>query len=322
MVQFSRRQALFSGVLGVASLSAPKIGVAKEEMPAKIQGNVGFYKYKIGDIEAAALFDGFALRPIDEKFVPNAPFADVQKALEQSFMNDNKLNIPFTMFYAKIAGKHVLIDAGTGGMITPTAGQMLSQLQAIGVTPNQIDVVVISHFHGDHISGLKDKEGQLVFKNAAILVPAPEWAYWMDEGEKSRAPEARKGNFALVEKIFGSVKGKVVPYKADEELLPGLRSIATHGHTPGHMSFLISSGKEQLIVLSDVTNHPGLFLKNPDWSPMFDMDAQMAVASRRSILDRISIDKIMVQGYHFPFPAAGHVYKDGNGYALVPLQWS
>jgi glyoxylase-like metal-dependent hydrolase (beta-lactamase superfamily II) len=179
--------------------------------------------------------------------------------------------------------------------------------------------ILISHFHGDHIFGLMSKapENSPVFPNAMIHVPSTEFKLWTDPNV-DRLPEARRGLARRTQEVFGILKNKLNVFEGDRELLPGIRPIETFGHTPGHTSFHVSSGSDQLIILGDVTNVPALFAKYPGWHAAFDQDAQMAEATRRRIFDRIVADKTRVTGYHFPFPAAGTLVKDGGGYAFYP----
>jgi glyoxylase-like metal-dependent hydrolase (beta-lactamase superfamily II) len=279
------------------------------------------YRYKLGDFEMTAIHDGVWIRPIDEKFVRNVPFEEVQKVLTDAFLPKDKLPIPFTTLLVNTGSKLVLLDTGTGGQLAPTAGTMTANLVAAGIDPKSIDVIVISHFHPDHINGIKTKDNELVFSNAEMLVPAPEWAFWMDDGKMSTAPEGLKGNFLNVRRVFGNIAKDVRRYEPGQDVAPGIATIAAYGHTPGHTAFAVASGSQSMLVLSDTTNHPWLFARNPEWQAIFDMDGNMAVDTRKKLLDRASADRMLVQGYHFPFPASGYIGRDGKGYNFVPVMW-
>jgi glyoxylase-like metal-dependent hydrolase (beta-lactamase superfamily II) len=315
-MKINRRSLLAGSALATAAM--PVAGFAKAP-PAGKQA-AGLYRYKLGDYEMTALYDGVWNRPIDDKFVPNVAFADVQKVLSDSFLPTDKLPVPFTALLVNTGTRLVLLDTGTAGQFPGgTSGSMNENLAAAGIVPAAIDTIVISHFHPDHINGIKTKDDALVFPNAEILVPAPEWAYWMDDAKLSNAPQALKGNFLNVRRVFKNVK--VTQYEPGKEVAPGVTSIAAYGHTPGHAAFAVASGSQSMLVLSDVTNHPWLFLRNPEWQAAFDMDGPMAVDTRRRLLDRAVADKMLVQGYHFPFPASGHVTKSGTNYDFVPIMW-
>ena len=155
-------------------------------------------------------------------------------------------------------------------------------------------------------------------------MPAVEWKYFMDDGEMSRqTTERMKGVFAGTRTVFDALNRKVTQYEAGKEVAPGITSVATYGHTPGHMSYVVASGgSKTLYVQSDVTNHPALFARNPGWHAFFDQDPQMAEATRRKVYDMLVADKMMVQGFHYPFPAVAYVEKAGSGYREIPVMWN
>ena len=252
----------------------------------------------------------------------NASAAEVDKALADSFLQPRIVPTSFTPLLVNTGSKLVLIDTGTGGQIGPTTGQMMDALTAAGVQPTQIDTILISHFHPDHINGIKDKDGWPMFENAEILVPAPEWAYWMDDATMKAAPEAERGFFLNARRIFRDIAREVKRFEPGKEVAPGITSIAAYGHTPGHTAYAVASGNQSILVLGDTTNHPWLFARNPHWQGMFDIDGAMAVETRKRLLDRAAADKMLVQGYHFPFPALAYVEKSGSGYREIPVPWN
>jgi glyoxylase-like metal-dependent hydrolase (beta-lactamase superfamily II) len=292
---------------------APAAGSSAQQAP-------GFYRYKVGDIEVTAINDGFARRPL-ENFVRNAELGDVKKALAERFLPQDALPIPYTTLVLNSGGRIVLIDTGNGDSGPPTSGTWMTNFRAAGFDPARVNTVVISHFHGDHINGLRRKDGTAVFPNAEVMVPAPEWAFWMDDAKMSQAPEAMRGGFQNVRNIFGPDAKDVKQYEGGKEIVPGLTSVDAPGHTPGHTAYMLSSGQGRLMILSDTANHPALFVRNPDWA-VFDMDGEVARQSRRKLLEMAASERAQVSFYHAPFPATGHIRKEGNGYAFVPLQWS
>ena len=208
---------------------------------AAVQGP-GVYRWTLGDIQLTALYDGLWPLKIDDKFVRNADGDAVNRALAAAFLPPNVLPVTFTVLLVNTGGKLVLIDAGTAGQIADTAGFMMANLAAAGIEPAAIDTIVISHFHPDHIDGLKTKDGDKVFANAEILVPEPEWSYWMDDGEMSKAPDRIKVYFRNARRIFGDIAKEVRRFKPGAEVAPGITSIPAYGHTPGHTAFAIASG--------------------------------------------------------------------------------
>lgn len=281
----------------------------------------GFYRYKVGDITLTAINDGFARRPLED-FVRNAELGDVKKAMEAAFLPPDALNITFTTLVLQQGDRLTLIDTGNGDSGAPTSGSWAANFKAAGFDPKNVTTVVFSHFHGDHINGFRLKDGTAMFPNAEVMVPAAEWAFWTDESKVSAAPDAMKGAFAAVKRVFGPVAKDVKQFEPGKEILPGVTAVAAPGHTPGHTVFAVNSGSGKLMIMSDTTNHPALFVRNPDWSAVFDMDGPQAATTRRKLLDMVSAERMQVAFYHAPFPATGHIAKAGNGFELVPVQWS
>ncbi|MBB3019587.1 glyoxylase-like metal-dependent hydrolase (beta-lactamase superfamily II) [Microvirga lupini] len=322
----TRRTVLASTALAAAPVVGPALAQTAPSAPASAQGSgsgqaPGFYRYKVGDIEVTAINDGFAQRPL-EGFVRNAELSQVQQAMQEAFLPGNALPITFNTLVLNNGGRLTLIDTGNGDMGAPTSGRWMANFRAAGFDPAQVNTVVISHFHGDHINGLRLKDGTAVFPNAEVMVPAAEWAFWMDEARMNQAPEAMKGAFQGVRRVFGPIANNVKRYEMDKEVVPGLTAVAAPGHTPGHTVYMLSSGSGKLMIMSDTTNHPALFVRNPDWSAVFDMDADQARATRRRLLDMAASERAQVAFYHAPFPATGHIAKEGNGFRFVPVQWS
>jgi glyoxylase-like metal-dependent hydrolase (beta-lactamase superfamily II) len=289
--------------------------------PLAVTQGPGAYRYKLGDYQLTALYDGTWYLPIDDKFMRNATGAEVNAALAAAFLPPRVLPITFTALLVNTGNKLILIDAGTAGQITDTAGTMLANLAVAGVSPDAVDSIVISHFHPDHIDGIKTKDGGKVFPNAEILVPEPEWDFWMDDGNETRASGSVFGYFRNARRIFGDIAKEVRRFNPGAEVAPGIVSIPAYGHTPGHTAFSVHSGQQSLLVMSDTVRNPYLFARHPDWQPIFDMDGPQAVAARRRMLDQAASDRMFVEAYHFPFPACGHIVRAGTGYELVPVEW-
>jgi glyoxylase-like metal-dependent hydrolase (beta-lactamase superfamily II) len=326
-MELTRRHALAGAAALAASPWLPN-APAKAAAPLADKQAPSFYRYKVGDAQVNAISDGASTFPLADTFVLNAKKDEVNAALEKAFLPKDKMTIYYAPLVINTGGKLVVVDTGTGPAsfvsTKGNAGQFAGNMVAAGFDPKSVDMVVISHFHGDHINGLLNAEGTLAFPNAEVLVPAAEWKYFMDDGEMSRQTTDRmKGVFANARRVFDAgLKKKVTPYETGKDVAPGLQAVATLGHTPGHTSYILSSGSDKVFIQSDVTNHPSLFVTNPGWHLMFDQDPAMAEATRRKVYDMLVADKMRVQGFHYPFPANGFVEKDGNGYRLVPAPWS
>ncbi len=324
-MKITRRTALASAAAaGAASLAEPFAlnRIAAANQPGKQAAS--YYRYKVGDFEVTAISDGVLNAPIQQGFVKNASVDDVNAALEAAFMPRGTLANQFNPVLINTGSQLILVDTGNGPGRSPTTGMLLAGgLAAAGVDPKQVNTVIISHFHGDHIGGLRSGDGPINFPNAEIIVPADEWAFWMDDGNMSRAPESGpvRTTFQNTRRIFAGMGDKVKRFERGKDVVPGITSIATTGHTPGHSSFLVTSGSGKLVIQADVTGNPAVNLRNPGWHSWADMDGPQAEASRRKLFDMVAADRIPITGYHYPFPALGHIEKDGDRYQLVPAPW-
>ena len=292
--------------------SAPNLGTPTLPSP-------GFRRTKMGDVEIISVLDGIARRPLGEEFMKNAPLAEVKALLTSQGLPTDYIDVPFTPFVVIAGGRKVLIDTGLGEFGGPNAGKLLENLRAAGVPASDIDTVLISHFHGDHINGLRNKAGELAGAKAKVMVPAAEYAFWMDDAKMAAAPAGQKGAFENARRTFSAMgPDMLVQFAAGAEVVPGIRSVAAYGHTPGHTLFEVTSAGQSNFYLADLTNVPSLFARNPDWAVTFDMDAEAARKVRREVFARVTSSKSLVGGFHFPFPAFGRMTATGNGYAFEP----
>jgi len=316
-----RRHFLTAGIAGTAALTvstvwsqnAPNFGVPSLPLP-------GFRKFKVGDIELVALNDGVLRRPLGEEFIRNAPIEQVKALLASQGLPTDYVDIPFTPVLVISQGVKYLIDTGFADNGPPTTGRLLTNLAAAGHAPDQIDHVILSHYHGDHINGLRNKAGQWVFPKAKVHVPAPEHAYWMSDEKMDAAPPAAQASFDNARRVIGSLPAdRLVTFEPGAQIAPGILSQAAYGHTPGMSVFKVSSQGQSYLYLADVTNIPSLFARAPDWAVAFDMDAEMARQTRRRLLAQAASEQTVLGGFHFPFPAFGTLENAGNGYQFKPL---
>jgi glyoxylase-like metal-dependent hydrolase (beta-lactamase superfamily II) len=317
MFTISRRDLVLSAAGAYAAFGLTKpisfVGAAAAQTPAG-----SFKKYKVGDIEVVSLYDGVWEKPHDEAFIKGANVEETKAALKAAGLTDAHVPIPFTVIAVNTSGRWVLIDSGTGGGQAggPKAGVLAQSMAAAGIDPKAVTSVVISHFHGDHISGLmaKDTNAQM-FADAEIVVPAAELKWWTQPIDS--IPQPRRALAQRVQATLPTWKN-VKPVDGEADVAPGVRAIPAHGHTQGHTAHLVSSGANQLLVTADATNLAALFVKNPQWQAAFDHVPDQAVETRKKLFDRAIADKAMVAGYHWGLPNVGTIAKDGNGYAFTP----
>src|ERR1700756_5781013 len=322
MTELNRRQ-LFAGAATAAAAAAFSQceirGANAAVAPAGAQAP-GFYRYKVGAYECTSINDGARTFPLPDNFVTNVPKAEPAAAAEAAYMPQGMVTIPFNPQLINTGSKLILIDCGNGiAAYEPTkgaVGRTLQNLQAAGVDPKSIDIVLISHLHPDHTNGIRAADGSMAFPNAEIKVPAKDWEFWMSDENASKAQsnEIMKNFFANVKKIYAGIESKVTKFDWGKEVAPGITAIATPGHTPGHTSFAVASGSSKILIQSDVTNIPEFFLRNPDWHVAFDVDPVQAQATRHKFYDMAAAEKALVVGFHFAFPSMGYVEKDGTGY--------
>jgi glyoxylase-like metal-dependent hydrolase (beta-lactamase superfamily II) len=329
MNELSRRQLLAgAAAIGAASAVSPLGALtASAAAPAAASQAPGFYRYKVGGIECTSINDGARTFPMPDKFVTNVPKEEALAAADAAYMPKGMVTVPFNPQLINTGGKLVLIDSGNGiANYEPSkgaVGRTLQNLAAAGVDPKNIDIVLMSHLHPDHTNGIRAADGSMAFPNAEIMVPAKDWAFWMsDENAAKAQSDLMKGYFANVRKVYAGIESKPTKYEWGKEIVPGITSVAAPGHTPGHTAFMISSGGSSVLIQSDVTNIPELFLRNPDWHVAFDVDPAMAQETRHKFLDMAAAEKATVVGFHFTFPSIGHVEKDGTKYRLIPSLWN
>jgi glyoxylase-like metal-dependent hydrolase (beta-lactamase superfamily II) len=327
MTAISRR-ALVSGAGAVTAALALDhlvgIRAANASSPPAGKQAPGFYRAKLGAFEITQFSDGARTFPMPGPFVKNVPREQALAAAEAAYMPKGMVTVPFNPIMINTGSKLVLIDAGYGPGVAPEVGLLPVHMAAAGIDPNAVDIVVLSHLHPDHINGIKTADNKLAFPNAEHLVPAQDWAFWMSEENAAKAADnaMMKGYFANVKKIMGDMPDRVKKYEWGKEVAPGIVALETPGHTPGHSSFSVQSGNAKMLVQSDVTNIPELFLRNPEWHVMFDVDPVKAVATRRKFYEMAASEKTLVAGFHFSFPSQGYVEKDGTNYRLVPVRWN
>ena len=312
----SRRTAIAAGLTAAV---APVVSDAAQPLAGKQAPS--FFRSKVGEFEITAINDGQAQRPLDG-FIKNAPIEEVRKVLGDAFMAQDKITIPFTSVVVNTGAKLVLLDSGNGDLGAPTTGSWMANFRAAGFDPDKVDAVLISHFHGDHINGTRLKDGRAVFPNAEMMVSAPEWDFWMDDGKMAQAPEGMKPAFNNVRRVFAPMAKDVKRFDWGKELVAGISAVAAPGHTPGHTVFAVQSGSAKFLMMSDLTNNTAVFVRKPDWQAIVDMDGEVARQTRHRMLDMAASEKMQVAFYHAPFPATGHIARDGaNGYQLVPAFW-
>lgn len=303
--------------IALATLTASTQALAAAE-PLKTQAP-GFYRTMLGQTEVTVLIDGTVDLPVDQLLQqdPAKTIAALQH-MHQSAPLETSVNA----YLINTGKKLVLIDAGAGSLFGPTLGNVSKNLALAGYTPEQVDEIYISHMHADHVGGLS-KDGKMVYPNAIVRADATEAAYWLSEAEMAKAPDDKKG-------FFKSAMASLKPYQTANrfktfsgktELVAGITAQPTAGHTPGHISYMVQSGDQRLLVLGDIIHVAAVQFDRPEVTIAFDSDATAAKKQRLALFKQATEAGLLVGATHLQFPSLGYINTSGNGYRWVPLNY-
>jgi glyoxylase-like metal-dependent hydrolase (beta-lactamase superfamily II) len=277
-----------------------------------------FYRFRLGAFEVTTLLDGaIQADGPHPTFGMDQTAETVQAYAEANFLPPTRVENTFAPVLVNTGAALVLFDSGNAAARRPGAGNLVATLRAAGYEPGQIDVVVITHMHGDHVGGLM-ADGAAAFPNARYATGEIEYDFWSKDERLTGPTEA---SAKLVRANVVPLAEKTTFLKDGSEVVPGIRGLAAFGHTPGHMAYHIESEGRRLLLWADTANHHVLSVQRPEWHVRFDLDKEMAVATRRRILDLAATDRVPVTGYHMPFPAVGFVGKAGGEYRWVAASY-
>jgi glyoxylase-like metal-dependent hydrolase (beta-lactamase superfamily II) len=312
----TRRAMLRSGAAAAAfAFGAPlrTSGANAQQPPPRA---VAHHRFALGQREVIILSDGYLEFPAGF-LASNVLESDVRSFLAARNLGPDRIQFHINVALIKTGEDYTLIDAGSGGTWEPTAGKLADSLEAAGIAPERIGTVIITHAHPDHLWGLVDElDDSLRFPRARYLVPAREFDFWTgSEGARMVGPI--EGIVAGARRVFGRIESRTTRIKPSEEIAPGIAAIDTGGHTPGHISVLVTSGSEKMLVTADAIQNAHVSFAHPDWQPRADMDGIRASQSRRRLLDMGVADKLRVLSYHIPFPGLGRVERKGSAYSWV-----
>jgi glyoxylase-like metal-dependent hydrolase (beta-lactamase superfamily II) len=291
-----------------------------------------FHRHRIGAVELIALSDGGLNYPTAMILGQVPP-----EGASQYNLPEKQVFLPYTILLVKTQDTLLLNDVGAGDLGNPgdktfpgldhstsRTNLVIPSLKAAGIDRKEIDMVLITHAHPDHIGGMFDAEDHLLFPNARYYVAQKEWDYWMSVDPSTVEAEALRQHLELIvneaRKAFNAIKDKVILIQTDEEFLPGIRVKMAYGHTPGHVLVSISAGDQMVYNISDVVVHP-LFVEHPEWAPAIDMNAEQADEARRRFFTEAAKENALVFAHHLgPFPNFGRIVRKGDSYHWKPIE--
>ena len=280
----------------------------------------GWYRLQLGEFEVTALNDG-ALR-VDPKLLQNITPKELAAALDRTYQTAPMVT-SVNAFLINTGSKLVLVDTGAGALSGPTVGQLVSNLKAAGYQPDQVDDILITHMHGDHLGGIA-LDGKMSFPNATIHVDKRESDHWLSKENLEKAPAAMKAFYQGPQTVAAPyvAAGKWQPYETEAEIVPGIKPVSygpIPGHTPGHEGYLVESGGEKLLVWGDIVHFAAAQFAKPTITIAYDSDPKHALQTREKLFAQLAKDRTLVAAAHISFPGLGHVRKEGTAYAWVPV---
>jgi glyoxylase-like metal-dependent hydrolase (beta-lactamase superfamily II) len=311
---------LAAAMLAVGTLTVSDITQAA--VPLKVAQVPGFYRAKVGAFEVTALLDGTGI------FEPQwlkADHSTLEPLAAKHFQHADKLAGTVAAFLVNTGNDVILVDTGAGGFWgAPAFGHLTKNLLASGYRPEQVDLVLLTHLHADHVAGLRNADGKRKFPNATVSMLQADSDFWLSTEIGSKAPPEAKEFFDLAQASAKPYQaaGKWKPIAVGTEIVPGVRSRPIAGHTPGHTGYEFTSNGQSLLIIGDSVHVAQVQLERPDIGVVFDGDGPTSDNSRAALFEEVARAGQLVAGQHLPFPSLGRLRKEGAGYVWVPLPFS
>ena len=271
-----------------------------------------FPSQRIGDFTITAISDGYLTASLD--FLSNINPSEASRMQSDAGQKEPSA-VHINCYVVRGAGRTILIDAGAGG-IKQWGGQLRTNLSLAGVEPSEIDTILLTHAHPDHVGGLVDTAGHISFPNAELLAHEQEVKFWQDDGNLSRASERARGNFLIARQVFDGYRDRLRTFN-EGEVLPGIRAMPLPGHTDGHSGYLLESHDQGLLVWGDIVHFPHIQVKRPDVSIAFDQDPSLAAVTRSRLLDMASSEGLLIAGMHLGELGFARIKRTSGSYGLL-----
>jgi glyoxylase-like metal-dependent hydrolase (beta-lactamase superfamily II) len=315
MTSINRLFGIVAALVALSFCASAEAGAPQQKTQAP-----GYYRMMLGDFEVTALSDGTFLADLG-KILTNITPKELDAALARSLLKD-PVETSVNGFLINTGPKLVLVDTGAGTLFGPTLGKLLSNLEASGYRPEQVDEIYITHMHDDHVGGLS-ADGKRVFPNAIVRAAQQEADFWLSKAHMDAAPQDRKDDFQSAMNMLNPYvsAGKFKPINGDTELVAGIRAVATPGHTPGHTLYVVESKGQKLVVWGDLMHIAAVQFPDPAVTIQYDIDSGMAAVQRKKVFADAAAKRSWVAGAHLSFPGIGHLRTAGSGYAFVPVNY-
>ncbi|MBN1588160.1 MAG: MBL fold metallo-hydrolase [Pirellulales bacterium] len=306
-------------LLGAVLLSSC-VATVEAAMPADKPWTSGHFRMMLGPVEITALSDG--VLDLNKNIFRGASEAQIDDLLARGLVAGPKMPTSVNAFLIKLGTRLVLVDAGAGRSFGPTLGRLGQNLKAAGYEPAQVDAVLVTHLHGDHMGGLIDPDGKPVFPNATVHVPKADHDLWVS-GSTAKKPANKRPSPSQASQIAAPylAAGKWKTFDHGDQPVPGIRATAAVGHTPGHTAFEVRAGRRSLLIWGDIIHGMAVQLPRPDVAVRYDANQRQAVASRQALLRKLAADQTLVAGAHMPFPGIGTIRAEkDHAYTWVPVE--
>lgn len=307
------------GIIGVLTVAAQAAIAAQTDQH---QQSAGFYRQMVGDTVVTAVYDGYI--DLDPRHLAGMS----QEKIHEHILHEYQKAAPFVQtavnaFLIDDGKQLVLIDSGSSDCFGPTMGRMVDNIRAAGYAPEEVDAVLLTHMHPDHACGVALPGGKRAFPNATVWAASGDANYWLDVKQESSLPEDQRPFFKMARDAIEpySDAGKFKTFNEGDSVASGIKVIPSNGHTPGHTSYLLSSGAEKLLLWGDIVHVHSVQLPHPEITIAVDVDPKAAVFSRTRLFAEAAKESWLVAAAHLPFPGIGHLRKEEKGYSWVPVEY-
>jgi glyoxylase-like metal-dependent hydrolase (beta-lactamase superfamily II) len=283
----------------------------------------GFYRQRVGSSLITAVYDGYVY--LNTTALSGLNAAEIQTLVARMFQSrTGVVQTAVNAFLVETGSQLVLVNSGSSDCFGPTMGRMIDNVRAAGYDPKDVDAVLLTHMHPDHACGVTSPDGKPNFPNATIWADKDDAAFWLNTGSGTQLPEGQRAFIDMARKAIApyAEAGRFKTFDDGAEVIPGFRSIATAGHTPGHTSYLMGRGDDAVLLWGDIVHFHAVQLQHPEVTIEVDRNPAAAITTRRRILAQVADRRWWIATAHLPFPGIGHIRKDAAGYSYVPAEYA